>query len=82
MNTAKTEAVLIRAGRVVARTTTAARAGDVVNYGWARCAGGSAIHEVGTAKVSRARKYLLDNDLMLSLDDKEAFVNNGGGAPI
>jgi hypothetical protein len=74
---AKTEAVLIREGRVIARTTTGAR--GVVSYGWDRVDG--AIHIVGTARVSRARKYLGDKKIMGTLKHNVAFVNDGGGAP-
>lgn len=80
METKKTRAVLVQAGQVVAQTYTTARAGDTVSYGWERA--GGAIHAVGRARVSRAKRYLNDNELMLSLEDKVALVNRGGGEPI
>lgn len=79
MEAKKSEAVLIRSGAVVARAFTAARSGAVVSYGWDRA--GNAIHEIGRAKVSRAKRYLEDKELMLSLVDRVAIVNSGGGEP-
>ena len=76
----KSTAVLIRAGVVVAYTNTTAKNGDVVSYGW-KCIG-NAIHEVGKAKVSRAKKYLDDAELMFKLEEKFAFVNYGSGEPV
>ena len=80
METQKTLAVLVHAGVVVAQANTSARAGEVVSYGWDRA--GDAIHEVGRARVSRAKRYLDDIELMLSLEDRVALVNRGGGKPI
>ncbi len=76
---AKTTAVLIRAGRAVAQCETAARDGDVLSYGFERVRGG-ALLEIGRAKVSRARKYLGDAELMSALDT--AIVNRGGGPEV
>lgn len=80
MDNQKSEAVLIHAGVVIARAVTSARSGAVVSYGWERA--GNAILEVGKAKVSRAKRYLKDGELMMSLDDRVALVNMGGGEPI
>lgn len=80
MEAQKSEAVLVHAGVVVAMAVTSARAGEVVSYGWERV--GNAIHEVGKARVSRAKRYLNDAELMLSLEDRVALVNRGGGEPI
>jgi len=73
----KTQAVLIEAGRPVAQTETTARGGDVVSYGKALRDGG--IHEYGRAKVTRAKKYLGDGELIEALPSVD--VNFGGGAP-
>ena len=80
MEIQKTEAVLIHAGVVIARTKTSARSGAIVSYGWDRV--GKAIHEIGKARVSRAKGYLENQELMLSLEDRVALVNLGGGEPI
>jgi hypothetical protein len=70
-------AVLIRAGRPVAQCVSAYPAGTVVAYGFARARGGNLV-EVGRAKLSRARRYLDDRELMCStLPD--ALTNLGGG---
>lgn len=65
---------------MVARAFTAARSETVVSYGWDRA--GNAIHEIGRAKVSRAKRYLEDKELMLSLVDRVAIVNSGGGEAV
>jgi len=75
MNTTKTHAYLIRNGRAVAMTTTAARNGESVAYGFTELDG--CIHQVGWATISRAAKW--DRD-MPYLDT--AYVNRGGGEPI
>jgi hypothetical protein len=73
----KTTAVLIEAGRVVAQTQTSAKSGEIVYYGWQQS--GRALVMVGTAKISRARRYLDNRELMLGLEDRLALVNRGGG---
>lgn len=76
MNDSKTSAYLIRAGRVVAIADTAAKSGDVVSYGFTVL--DDCIHEVGKAKVSRAKKW----DRYEPINEDRAFVNYGGGAPV
>ena len=79
----KSEAVILRAGRPVALTETAAKNGDVVYYGWDTVNDGMALHSVGRGKISRAKKWLGDKELMYALEMKGyAFVNFGGGAPL
>lgn len=69
-------AVLLRAGCPVAYAETEVPSGRVVCYGPRELDG--AILEVGRAKVSRARKWLGDPELMEALD--RAYVNFGAGA--
>ena len=79
----KSKAVILRAGRPVALTETAAKNGDVVYYGWDTLNGGTALHSVGRGKISRAKKWIDDDALMYALEMKGyAFVNYGGGAPL
>ena len=73
----KTTAVLIEAGHVVAQTVTAAKSGEVVSYGWQQS--GNTLVQVGMVKISRARRYLDNRELMLSLENRVALVNRGGG---
>ncbi|WP_439640564.1 hypothetical protein [Nevskia sp.] len=77
MNTFKTPAVLIRAGRVVATACTSAESGATVSYGFTTS--GSALVEVGKAKVSRAKRYLTTQ---ATEGLEAALVNFGGGAAI
>lgn len=78
MTQAKTQAVLVSGGRVVAEATTSAKNGDVVSYGFEKAQGGNLV-QLGTAKVSRAKKYLGNSELMESLQYRLALVNFGGG---
>ena len=79
-NTEKTEAVIIRNGYPVARTKSAAKNGDYVDYGWETVDDDWAILKIGEGKISRAKKWLGNDELMLSLD--YAYVNYGGGEPV
>lgn len=73
---AKTQAVIVRNGIVVAQVVTAAKNGEVVSYGFHKATGGSLV-ETGKAKISRAQKYIGNDELMASLEN--AHVNFGGG---
>jgi hypothetical protein len=71
-------AILLEAGYPVGLARTSAAAGDTVCYGVALKTGG--LHQLGRAKISRAKKYMDDAFL---LDSLEVFqINLGGGTPI
>lgn len=79
MTNQKSLAVLISAERVIAQCYTTAKNGDLVSYGFKKTDDGKLL-EIGKAKVSRAKKYLSDHDLMYRLDmQDDAFVNKGFG---
>ena len=80
MSAEKTTAVIIRNGVAMAQTKTAAGNGERVHYGWDTINNGKAIHEIGTGKISRAKKWLDDDELMEALGS--AHVNYGGGEPV
>lgn len=77
MNASKSPAYLIRNGIPVAVAYTAARSGEVVSFGFDVLDGGRCIHEVGRAKVSRAKKWA-----RWAPGLEFAYVNYGGGAPL
>lgn len=77
MNASKSPAYLIRNGLPVAIAFTSAKNGDVVSYGFEVLDHGRCIHEVGRAKVSRAKKWA-----RWAAGLEQAFVNYGGGAPL
>lgn len=84
----KSMAYLIRDGRLVATAETSAKSGEVVSYGFTEL--DNCIHEVGRAKVSRAKKWeRIEQGSSHRDEDGEwwpgvphALVNYGGGAPI
>lgn len=74
MNTATT-AVLIKNGTIIGYTKTTARNGATVAFGTHKLEKG-AILEAGRAKVSRAKKYLDNKELMYEIEDNFYYVNN------
>ena len=68
-------AVIIRAGRPVAQVVTNGKNGEVVRYGYKLIDNNFDANRakdlivVGEGKISRAKKYLEDNDLIYSLED-------------
>lgn len=88
MNASKSPAYLIRNGLPVAIADTAAKNGEVVSFGFEVLDG--CIHEVGRAKVSRAKKWdrIAEKCSFLSSDGEWepglefAYVNYGSGAPL
>jgi len=72
------EAVIINQGRPFAWADTKAGNGETVHFGWWVMDDGKSIHEIGTGKITRDKRYLeaIDAD-----DLPYAYVNDGGGPP-
>lgn len=71
----KSEAVLIRSGRVIGVVNTNLKNGTTVSYGWSKTADGTLV-EVGKAKVSRDKKLLKPE---ATYDLETPYINLGSG---
>ncbi len=78
MTVEKTEAIILSAGRPVATCTTALRGGDHCCYG--ELLPGGDLHQYGTGTISRAKKWMGDDELLMSIPARS--VNQGGGGSI
>lgn len=73
---AKTQAVIVRNGVVVAQVMTAAKNGEVVSYGFHKAIGGNLV-ETGKGKISRAQKYIGNDELMDLVEISQACAQEG-----
>lgn len=71
MKTQATLAVLVKNGAVVGTTVTTARNGALVDFGKQQLKD-SGVLTVGSAKISRAKKYLNNKELMYNLEMSDA----------